>query len=886
MPSLIHEFFEASVVNYPNAVALVCGEKKLSYAELNNQAEKMARYLRSIGARPRKLVGVCLERSFDLIVALLAIAKTGAAYVPVDPDWPFSRMHAVLGSKEFETIALITDSARARIAYDLQWSISKLDKIILIDILTKKPVAESIDEKAVSSFWDTISESAVDRMSAAGFLGSKENIFSEEEVDEYKDRVLELSMSALTKESRVLEIGCGSGLIALDLVPQIKSYVGLDPSEVTQAKNQKIFNNLGYNNVVFHTGFAHDLSRYEQNSFDCIILASVTQFFPGPAYLYEVLNQALSLLNQDGRIIIADILDPQFRLGPEFHVHECWFKNFIQEYNNKNIIKFELLVHRREKGFKNNLRHRYDITLGRLKENHTYPEKIIDKYIATQWDVNHCSSNLAPECARSSDPAYVIYTSGSTGKPKGVVVCHDSAVNIINWVNNTYNINTQDRMLCVSSVCFDLSVYDIFGVLGAGASVYIAQREELRDPEILAYILSNNNITLYNSAPAVLQRLVPYFSTKNTTLRLVLLSGDWIAVKLPDEIRAFFPHAEIIALGGATEATIWSNFYHVKKVDPTWKSIPYGKAVPHARYYVLDENLKPCEINIRGELYIGGSCLAAGYIDDPELTALKFIKSPFSTTERLYKTGDFARLWPDGNIEFLGRIDNQVKINGYRIELGEIETALLAHNEIREAVAIVREDHQNSRRIVAYYITKEESIVSESDLYNTLALRLPEYMRPSALVKLSALPLTSNGKIARDLLPAPECEGSGHAQAFQTALEEELAIMWSSILQVKNIGREDNFFMLGGHSMILATLLFQIEQDLKIKLTFREAYLNPTIAQFAELITKKRSTKSFEYAFDLLIGDTLATFHMPKEEFEQKGAPIGAINIRMLGLES
>lgn len=875
MSPLIHELFEARAVDNPDAVALICDGQEISYLELNLKAEKLAAFLQSIGAGPKKLVGISLERSIDLIIAVLAVVKTGAAYVPIDPDWPLARKEVVLSSKELKAVALITDQAQSRTAFDLQWS-ANLSHVVLIDADFPELPVESIDKDFVSNFWDNISESSVDRISAAGFL-RRVGTFSESEVDEYRDRVLNLCEGSITKNSRVFEIGCGSALIGLPLSSKVKSYIGLDPSDLTQKKNRFTTEALGIANATFETGFAHEISRFDDSTFDCIILASVIQFFPGPAYLQDVLSHAIRLLAPGGTLILADILDPKYRAGNELHVDEDWFRHFVNESKDD----LELVVHPRDEGFNNELRNRYDLTLRRIKSA-TLLKMPEVKNVATKWDIESCTHNLKRKQALPTDPAYVIYTSGSTGTPKGVIVCHDTVINIINWVNNTYNVNKDDRLLFVSSICFDLSVYDIFGVLGKGGSIYIAKSDELRDPELLASILTNGNITIYNSAPAVLQRLVPFFKHINDKLRLVLLSGDWIGVKLPDAVRSFFLNAEIIALGGATEATIWSNFFHVKEVDPSWKSIPYGKAVPHASYYVLDENLKPCATNEKGELYIGGSCLAVGYIDDPELTARKFIKNPFVKNENLYRTGDFARFWPDGNLEFLGRIDNQIKINGYRIELGEIEAALLAHKKITETVATVRTDKSNNQRIVAYYVSNEN--INHGEIKALVSEKLPEYMRPRAFVKLSAIPLTSNGKVARDLLPEPELEGSGHSQGFENPLEQELSVLWASVLEVKNIGRDDNFFMLGGHSMILATLLFHIEENLKVKLNFREAYLNPTIAQFAELIAQKRAAlNSYQYAFDLLVGEELATFYLPKEEYEQKGAPLGATNIRFLG---
>src|SRR5262249_39208991 len=265
--------------------------------------------------------------------------------------------------------------------------------------------------------------------------------------------------------------------------------------------------------------------------------------------------------------------------------------------------------------------------------------------------------------------AYVIYTSGSTGKPKGVVVRHRAAVNTLDWVNRTFGVGPKDRLLFITSLSFDLSVYDIFGILGAGGSIRIADEHELKDPAQLAEILRTESITVWDSAPAALQQLTPFFdqAPPSLSLKLVMLSGDWIPVTLPDQVRDAFPNAKVMALGGATEAAIWSNWFPVAAVDPAWPSIPYGKPIRNARYHILDSNLQPVPVGVPGELHIGGLCLADGYLNRPELTAVRFIPDPFEPGERLYKTGDLARYMPDGNIEFLGRIDHQVKVRGFRV---------------------------------------------------------------------------------------------------------------------------------------------------------------------------------------------------------------------------
>ncbi|XTZ13627.1 amino acid adenylation domain-containing protein [Micromonospora echinospora] len=317
-----------------------------------------------------------------------------------------------------------------------------------------------------------------------------------------------------------------------------------------------------------------------------------------------------------------------------------------------------------------------------------------------------------PEPVASLDnTAYVIFTSGSTGKPKGVVMTHRPLHNLLNWCFRTFDFGPHDTGLCVTALGFDLSVFDIFGLLGCGGSLYLADETQQRDPALLLNVLLTEPITFWDSVPTTLNQLPPLLAQKKhwdgtDRLRLVFLSGDYTPLPLPDEIRSVFRNAEIVSLGGATEATVWSNYFRVREIDPAWRSIPYGRPIDNARYYVLDEDLQPCPVGVEGDLYIGGAVLSAGYANRPELTAERFIHDPFSDRDgdRLYRTGDRASFFPDGNICFLGRADNQVKLRGFRVEPGEIEATLVRHPAVRQSIVTAREDQPGDMRLVAYVV--------------------------------------------------------------------------------------------------------------------------------------------------------------------------------------
>lgn len=289
-----------------------------------------------------------------------------------------------------------------------------------------------------------------------------------------------------------------------------------------------------------------------------------------------------------------------------------------------------------------------------------------------------------------TDLAYVIYTSGSTGMPKGVMIDHQGAVNTILDINRRWNVGASDRVFALSALNFDLSVYDIFGTLAAGATIVMPPAAAAKEPALWAEVLQREQVTFWNSVPAFMQMLVTHAAGRSgvvpQSLRLVLLSGDWLPLTLPDQIRDLVPEAQVVSLGGATEASIWSIFYPIDMVDPAWKSIPYGRPLANQQFYVLDANLEPCPVWVPGQLHIGGLGLAQGYWRDEVKTAASFITHPNLGT--LYRTGDMGRFLPNGQVEFLGREDNQVKVSGYRIELGEVESTLTRHPDISQAVVL------------------------------------------------------------------------------------------------------------------------------------------------------------------------------------------------------
>lgn len=442
------------------------------------------------------------------------------------------------------------------------------------------------------------------------------------------------------------------------------------------------------------------------------------------------------------------------------------------------------------------------------------------------------------------DLAYVIYTSGSTGTPKGVMIRHDSLANHMLWMKSVFGFDSSDNVLQKTPFSFDASVWEFYLPLITGGKLVMAKPEGHMDTAYLRDSIIKNNITIIQLVPSLLRMLLNEPGIEDCiNLKSVFCGGEALTFELREKLFEKL-NVNFYNLYGPTEATIDSVYYKCER-DSENKIIPIGKPVYNTQSYVLDKYLNPVPVGVAGELILGGIDIAEGYLNNPELTKEKFIDDIFLNKEgsKLYKTGDLAKFLPDGNIEFLGRVDQQVKLRGFRIEPGEIESKLLQHKNVSEATIIVREDKPGNQRLAAYIVTKDADAISSNEYKNYLRASLPEYMIPAVFVELEKLPLTPNGKVDKKSLPVPEFSKADDNTFVAPKLpaEEILAGIWSEVLGLDKVGVNDNFFELGGDSIISIQIISKANQ-MGIKLTPRQIFRYQTVAELSGVINYVKAT--------------------------------------------
>ncbi|NHC37937.1 amino acid adenylation domain-containing protein [Scytonema millei VB511283] len=482
----------------------------------------------------------------------------------------------------------------------------------------------------------------------------------------------------------------------------------------------------------------------------------------------------------------------------------------------------------------------------------------------TEWEKISREQTTNPVSdLRSENLAYVIYTSGSTGKPKGAMNTHRGICNRLLWMQRAYQLTSQDRVLQKTPFSFDVSVWEFFWTLLTGACLVIAKPGGHRDRDYLVNIIAQEQITTVHFVPSMLQVFLDRDLDRCDRLRRVFCSGEALSLGLQEK---FFQHldCELHNLYGPTEAAIDVTFWQCQK-NSHLRTVPIGRPIANTQIYILDPHLQPVPIGVPGELYIGGVGVARGYLNRPDLTQERFIPNPFWESREsesreqgvqgernlkslhptphtphptpLYKTGDLARYLPDGNIEFLGRIDHQVKIRGFRIELGEVEAVLSQHPEVKDTVVMAREDEPGDRRLVAYVVLHSQQAIA-SQLRGFLEKKLPQYAIPNHFVILEALPLLPNGKVNRQILPAPDPASAELKPdtAARTPVQQLLAAIWVDVLKLERVGIHDNFFQLGGHSLLATQVMARVRSAFEIELPLRYLFESPTIAKFSERV--------------------------------------------------
>ncbi|MBD2128007.1 non-ribosomal peptide synthetase [Microcoleus sp. ZQ-A2] len=468
----------------------------------------------------------------------------------------------------------------------------------------------------------------------------------------------------------------------------------------------------------------------------------------------------------------------------------------------------------------------------------------------TDWEVTLAESeeNFVSN-AKPFNLAYVIYTSGSTGKPKGTIIPHQGVVNYLSWCTKAYSVADGCGAPVNSSIGFDATITSLFSPLLVGQKVVLLPEEQ--EIEALSAVLcSQSNFSLVKITPAhleMLSQLLPSYEGTGRT-RALIIGGEALLAKSLTFWRTNAPDTKLINEYGPTETVVGCCVYEVSTQTSLSGVVSIGRPIANTQIYLLDRHLQPVPIGVPGELHIGGDGLARGYLNRPELTHERFIPNPFSDKPgaRLYKSGDLARYLPNGEIEYLGRIDHQVKVRGFRIELGEIEAVLSQHPAVRETVVVVREDEPGSKRLVAYAVLHPEQTLTITELRRFLEEKLPNYMVPTALVMLEELPLTPNGKVDRRTLPAPDTARPESESTFvppRTPVEEVLAGIWSDVLRREPIGVDDNFFELGGDSILSLQIIFRANQA-GFKLTPKQLFGHQTIAELATVASTNQLTQT------------------------------------------
>lgn len=864
---LVHEIFQEMAFKKPGNIALTYGELSVTYEELDKWSNKIANFLYKTkkNKQHENIVAIMQERTPGMIASIFGILKSGGAYLPIDVKWPKERIIEVMRDSGAHT--LLINSKFIRISTDILWDVESLNSVLCIDNADIN-IEDSFDSDTnkFKKMWDFVATSSERQIEGGGWVNSyTRKPFTLHEVEEIVENVYIKIQPYINPSSRILEIGCGSGLILERIAPNVGLYVGTDISEKIIQSLKNTVNNR--DNIRLHALSADKINELPEKDFDVVIVNSVSQFFPDIYYLNHVLDKCSNLLKDTGVILISDVrdkaLEKDYYISLGQHNKVVDLEEFSSTKKNLNTELFiprdyflnlsksrkyisSVIISPKIGKIDNELtRYRYDSLL-KIDKRQTGKEG--DNYIKavfTKEDIDVQLESLVNHTQYlPSDIVYVIYTSGSTGKPKGVMIEHGALLNRLFWMQRKYPLEESDSLLLKTPYTFDVSVWEIFWWSITGSRLSILKNDYEKNPVLLLDSIRDNSVSVIHFVPSMFAIFLEYLSSDEKlphqarTLKQVFTSGEELKptqLKSFAKLFSFNKDINLANLYGPTEATIDVSYYDCSRKDEV---VPIGRPIDNTQIYILDDQMNPVDVGQIGELYISGDGLARGYLNNPELTKKRFIKNPFIEGKKMYKTGDLAKFLPNGNIVYLGRNDFQVKIRGIRIELGEIENTILNCPGVTSAIVLVAENLPQD--LVVYYSGKNQ--INNADFKKYLSYRLPTYMIPEKYIYLKKMPLSGHGKIDRKQILSHKILIDKKIDLDNNEdVKSSLIKIWNEVLSQDDVVPTDNFFERGGHSMKVVEAVHKINARFKIDFGIGNFFNFPVLMEQIKIIEREQN---------------------------------------------
>lgn len=867
--SNIVDVFAEKVKQFSERTAVVFGEKQLSYQELDQASSKLAGYLMEKTSQwESDYIGIFMDKSDGMITAALAVLKAGKAYIPINLDYPAVKQKEII--EDAGIAILITHKKLIGEANQLQWQCEQLRCFVCIDSEDVLHETEAKKNDLMSKeVWEYVAKQAANQIAQGAWNSSYTNEeISVEEMEEYSENILKKLMPYLKEDTRVLEIGCASGLTMYKIAPHAAVYYGTDLSENTILADERYNKEHHITNITLKVLPADRIDEVA-GEFDIIIMNSVAQCFDGHNYFRKVMEKAAAKISGEGIIFVGDIMDParkqdlidsltaykmshkeantKLNWDQELFLDKRFLTDLAVDLREVKSVEFSDKIHT----IPNELtRFRYDAVF--YIDKHDQADRTREVKHKFQDDLRNVR-NAAPYQRdrvqiKPESAAYVIYTSGTTGVSKGVIVEHRNLLHLVMNQAIPFQFSESDIWTMFHSFCFDFSVWEMYGALLYGGSVDVISAEFARDTEAFYAYLLRRKVTVLNQTPGAFYNLASVDRAHGyhlLNLRYVIFGGEALN---PNKIAACikkYPDTDFVNMYGITETTIHVTCKRLTESAAAQNISNIGQPLSGYTCYVVNRFGKQLPSRIPGELLVGGMGVARGYLNRELLTAEKFIRDPYHNCKRLYRSGDLVRSIEGGDLQYLGRIDQQIKIRGHRIEKGEAEHAVLSLPSVTDAY-LTSYKIGDDTVLCCYYCANEPLTIQE--MQDRLKTLVPEYCIPSYFVYLEKMPLNKNGKIDRKALPDPitSMRKSSMYTAPQSEYETAIADIWKELLNLPRIGVDDNFFEIGGHSLKATMFSSRILNRYGIKIPLSEIFQKPTVRQLAGYMEETAVSCGFE----------------------------------------